>query len=996
MTWETKVLEFLAASLVRPLVLVGVAVALLRILRVTHPASKHAIGVGVLVGMLVLPFVSVFAPKVEVAALPEGLLPSAAILNVDPRPKLERVQTHAKDEPRRLRLLFDLDNEARPGAAPTSPIFVTSISRSTVPSLRTRLVWIYFAGVFVMIAYRLTGRLQLRRLLKRSRQLRGNRLRESDDIAVPFAVGILHPMVVLPSNWRQWNASIRRSILAHEIAHLRRRDTWTLALSQVVTCLFWFHPVSWWVSRKIFEFAEMACDAIALESVGDSANYARTLLEFSSTVNRKGYRAILPGLAMAGRSPLSRRIEQILAMSKGRLRKLNRPVIVLSLIGLPILGAAATLHLTEVVSRPLLHATRLVAGKLEPTLPVMFPQQARSFFSLGIFGQQGLPPMPPGLQPQQFLDQYCVRCHTPKVSSGDLILEGRNLTQIRQDAEAWEKVARKLRGGIAVPAGQPKPDPTTARNFVSWLEAQLDYNAPMNMPAPGPHRLNRAEYANAIRDLLYLDINPALLLPPDDSTRGFDNVASALGFSTPRPEIYKNAAERIVAAMGGPGRRAVLICHPEYPDPNAALEEPACARRVVQNLATRAYRRPATSVEVEELLTIYDTEHKKASTHVYPQIYSDYPFLQGIDAVLRAVLTDRSFLYRTEIEPTNVASGQSYRISDFELASRLSYFLWSTGPDAQLLDQAARGQLHDPAVLEREARRMLKDPRADALTTNFASQWLALRYLYVMDPTPAYVEFDESLRQAMRRETELFFSSIVQEDRNVIDLLDANYTFLNERLARHYGIPNVRGPEFRRITLTPEFDVRRGLIGKASLLAVASRRERTSITQRGEEILYTLLGVNVPDPPPNVPPMRPQGNRTVRQLMAQELQYQESCSRCHRLFDPYGIALDNFDIAGKWRTSDMGQPIDPVTELSDGTLLNGPASVRGDLLSRSDLFVRHLTERLLTYGLGRGTSYADMPLVRAIARDAAKDNNRFSALVVGIVKSPVFQMNVKN
>jgi hypothetical protein len=312
------------------------------------------------------------------------------------------------------------------------------------------------------------------------------------------------------------------------------------------------------------------------------------------------------------------------------------------------------------------------------------------------------------------------------------------------------------------------------------------------------------------------------------------------------------------------------------------------------------------------------------------------------------------------------------------------------------MDLAARGQLQDLAIIERETRRMLRDPRAKALTLNFGAQWLRLRGLNNINPVPSYLDFDEPLRQAMRREMELFFSSIVQEDRSVLDLLDATYTFVNERLARHYGMQNISGPEFRRITLAPEFDMRRGLVGKASFLAVTSHRDRTSITTRGVAVLDTLLGTWAPPPPPNILPMPVQTNKTLRKMMDEANSVNPACVSCHKLFDPLGIALENFDLTGKWRTMDVGQPIDPVTQLVDGTALTGPADVRNVLVANSDQFVRTVIEKMLTYALGRRMSHQDMPLVRSLVRDAARENNRFSAIVLGIVKSAPFQMNTKN
>jgi hypothetical protein len=496
--------------------------------------------------------------------------------------------------------------------------------------------------------------------------------------------------------------------------------------------------------------------------------------------------------------------------------------------------------------------------------------------------------------------------------------------------------------------------------------------------------LNRTEYRNAIHDLLALEIDPALLFPSDDSIQGFDNLAEGQQYSPVRPELHKAAAERISRlAMDSPSRSKVFICRPAV-----TAEEAACARSIVDNLATRAYRRPATPEDMNALMLVFEAGRRSSGFWPY--------FDGGIEAVLRTILSDRSFIYRTDTEPPNIAAGQIYRVSDIDLASRLSFFLWSTGPDDQLLDLARRGQLQDHTILERETRRMLKDPRAEALTLNFASQWLELRNLQRFQPLPAYADFDEPLRQAMRRETELFFSSIVQEDRNVLDLVTANDTFLNERLARHYGIPGITGAELRRVTLSPAFDVRRGLIGKAAFLTVTSRSDRTSITDRGKVVLYSLLGLRAPDPPPNVLPLPEKLDLPIRRVMDQANAVNPACVTCHKIFDPVGIALDNFDLVGKWRTQENGQTIDPVTELNDGTKLSGPVDVRNAIVARSELFTRTLTEKLLTYALGRRTGAQDIPLIRSIARDAARDGNRFSAIVLGIVKSAPFQMNVKN
>jgi hypothetical protein len=509
------------------------------------------------------------------------------------------------------------------------------------------------------------------------------------------------------------------------------------------------------------------------------------------------------------------------------------------------------------------------------------------------------------------------------------------------------------------------------------------------MPQPGPHRLNRTEYANAVHDVLGLDVNPALLLPSDDYQFGFDTIARALLSTANIEPAYNLAADRVteLAVSSAASRQIMFPCRP---DPVTDPDDTPCAQRLIETVATRAFRRPISEAEKSDLLQIY-----KVASRRYSSDPRWYYFDSGAQAVVRSILSDSRFLYRTEVEPANVGVGQTYRVSDLELASRLSYFLWSRGPDEALLDVAKRGQLSNPAVLEGETRRMLKDPRANALTVNFGAQWLNLRGLTSVGPLPQYPDFDDSLQQAMRRELELFFSSIVQEDRNVLDLLDADYTFVNDRLARHYGMPNVSGDQMRRVNLGPEFDVRRGLFGKAAILAVTSRPDRTSLTTRGKWVLSALLGTPPPDPPPNVPAIRTQPF-PMREVMERLHNANPACISCHRITDPIGVALDNFDQTGKWRTQMGGSMIDASTELIDGTKINGPADLRNAIRTRSDQFTQTLTQKLFTYGMGRGATYQDLPLIRSIARDAARDNNRFSAFIVGIVKSAPFSMNTKS
>ncbi|HEY7391327.1 MAG TPA: DUF1592 domain-containing protein, partial [Bryobacteraceae bacterium] len=430
-----------------------------------------------------------------------------------------------------------------------------------------------------------------------------------------------------------------------------------------------------------------------------------------------------------------------------------------------------------------------------------------------------------------------------------------------------------------------------------------------------------------------------------------------------------------------PSRRHIFVCHPSGPS-----EEIPCARQITSNLVRRAFRRAPTDVDLETLLSFYQQERNRTGR-----------FEAGIEMVLRRVLADPEFVFRLETPPANARPNEPYRISDTELASRLSFFLWSSIPDDELLNLAIQGKLHEPEVLERQTRRMLADERARALITNFAGQWLYLRQLKSAVPdSREFPDFDDNLRQAFQRETELLFESIVREDRSVLDLLNADYTFVNERLAKHYGIPNVYGPDFRRVPVPS--DARRGLLGQGSILLVTSNANRTSPVQRGKWILENLLGMPPPLPPPNVPPLKENSDggaiTSVRERMEQH-RTNQPCNGCHKIMDPIGLALENFDGVGRWRTVDSGFPIDPSGQLVDGTPLTGPASLRNALLSRPEAFVGTMTEKLLMYGVGRETKYYDMPVVRAVMRDAAPGRYRFSDLVLGVVRSAPFQMRIE-
>jgi len=427
-----------------------------------------------------------------------------------------------------------------------------------------------------------------------------------------------------------------------------------------------------------------------------------------------------------------------------------------------------------------------------------------------------------------------------------------------------------------------------------------------------------------------------------------------------------------------PSRRRIFVCHPSAP-----AEEEGCATRIVSTLARRAYRRPVTETDLAAPMKFYKDARTKSG------------FDDGIEMALRALLVSPKFLFRMEKDPAGVAPNTPYRLSPLELATRMSFFLWSSIPDDELLDVAIKGKLTEPATLERQVRRMLADPRSEALVTNFADQWLFLRNLNFAIPDPRlFPDFDENLRQAMRRETELFVESVMREDRNVLDLLRAKYTFVNERLAKHYGIPNVYGSHFRRVEFGPD-DVRGGLLSQASILTVTSYATRTSPVIRGKWILSNLLASPPPPPPPVVPELKPSTANgkflTIRERLAQHRD-NAACAGCHRLMDPLGFALENYDAVGRWRTAEGGIAVDPSGNLPDGRQFKGAAELQQALLSRPEPLVSAISEKLTTYGLGRGLESYDAPAIRKIVRDSRANDYRFSSLIVGIVNSTPFQM----
>ena len=755
------------------------------------------------------------------------------------------------------------------------------------------------------------------------------------------------------------------------------------------------------------------------------------------------------------------------------------------------------------------------------------------------------PGTPNAFDPSAVLSRYCITCHNQNLQTAGLMLDAMDLDNVPEGAEVWEKVIRKLRARQMPPAGMPRPDEATYDSFATYLETEIDRAAEAT-PNPGRvaiHRLNRAEYANVIRDLLAIDIDGESLLPADDAAHGFDNIGNALTVSPALLERYMLAAEKIsrlaigdstispvlntyevpdslvqddhmneylpfgsrggiamrhffpldaeyvikirlkrnnlgeilgidepkrldvrldgsriqLFAVGSErhrdrredverdydyrstadeglevrfpakagtrmvgvtflkenvqssgefrvGRRAVFegvdsvtISGPynatgpgETPSrsrifvcrPTSSEDEEPCARKILSTLARRAYRRPVTEEDIQPLLNLYQTGRSNGG------------FEAGIQTALRGMLVLPGFLFRLELDPVDVAPGAAYGISDYDLASRLSFFLWSSIPDDQLLDLAEQGQLRDPVVLEQQVRRMLADSRSEALVNNFAGQWLYLRNLGAKAPdSGVFPEFDENLRQAFQRETELFFASIVREDRSVVDLLGADYTFLNERLARHYQIPNVYGSRFRRVTLNDE--QRKGLLGQGSLLTVTSYNTRTSPVLRGMWLLENILGTPPPPPPPDVPSLKEDQDTealTMRERMEQHRE-NPACAVCHRVMDPLGFALENFDAIGRWRTTSgaADAPVDASGELPDGTRFDGPAELREILLSKREQFVETFTEKLLTYALGRGVEYSDRPSIRKIVREAAPDY-RWSSLILSLVQSTPFQM----
>jgi hypothetical protein len=726
--------------------------------------------------------------------------------------------------------------------------------------------------------------------------------------------------------------------------------------------------------------------------------------------------------------------------------------------------------------------------------------------------------------PKALVDKYCVTCHNQRLKTAKLEFDKLDVTHPETAALTWERAIRKLRGGMMPPPGAPKPSLAEVNSLAAYLEDTLD-KAGLANPNPGSvriHRLNRTEYANVMRDLFAVDVNSEALLPADDISDGFDNIARVLKVSPSFLDQYIMAARAVVKqAIGTPlsnkevratlrgvdpgiplppgarsgvavrhlfpyegdyelraggnpavftldgvkvdttgrthvtaGYHTVVVASPgrsfvesegqlfgfvpgaagtgyastgiagggggggrggrggagggvtvngpfnptgnpiDVPNrarifvcrPPAASEESACASRILSNLARQAFRRPVTDKDIAPLMKFY-TEGRQVGT-----------FESGLENAMVAMLSSAKFLYRTEIPPANAKPGAIFKLSDIELASRLSFFLWSSIPDETLLTVAEQGKLKDPKILEQQVRRMLADPKAQTLTTNFAFSWLKVRDMDALDPDPfTYPAFDGALRTAFRREMEMFVESIFGEDQSVVNLLSSNYTFVNERLAAHYGIQNIRGDQFRRVTLADPN--RFGLLGKGAILMVTAYPNRTSPVLRGAYILEHLLGTPPSPPPPNVEAFKEnkEGEKplTIRQIMEVH-RANPTCNACHGVMDPLGFSLENFDTIGTYRAMDRltRTAIDTSGKLVDGTPVNGPSDLRAALLAHPEQFAQTFTEKMMTYALGRGIEYFDMPSIRKIVKDAKRDNYRFSSLVMGIINAPSFQTSM--
>jgi hypothetical protein len=570
------------------------------------------------------------------------------------------------------------------------------------------------------------------------------------------------------------------------------------------------------------------------------------------------------------------------------------------------------------------------------------------------------------------VEKYCLRCHGATRFKGGVSLAGtRSDDDAIKNRALWEKVGDNLRSGEMPPAGAKKPTAREMEVWNRWLDSVVLINDCTGPKDPGKvtiRRLNRAEYDNTIRDLVGVTFKPAKDFPADDVGYGFDNIGDVLSLPPLLMEKYLAAAEKIIdEAMKTPEARRRLL-------PRNRRDRGALSANL-KEFATRAYRRPATDEEVKRLQGFVREAREQGDS---PE--------EGVKLALQAVLISPHFLFRVELDRAGKEAGP---ISGWELAARLSYFLWSSMPDEELFRLAREDRFGQPGVIETQVRRMLADPKARALADNFATQWLNIRGLAGFSPDPKrFPSYTPALRQAMQRETELFFLHVLREDRSILDFLDADYTFANETLARHYGLQGVHGDTFRKVSLAGT--QRGGILTHASVLAVTSNPTRTSPVKRGKWILDNILGSPPPPPPPDVDELKEGETRgTLRQQMEQHRK-NPSCASCHQRMDPLGFGFENFDVVGRWRTAEGRHPVDAGGVLPDGSTFTGPAELRKILLKKKDQFARCLTEKLLTYALGRGTERGDRCFVDGIVKKIDKDDYKFTSLIVEIVKSDPF------
>lgn len=586
------------------------------------------------------------------------------------------------------------------------------------------------------------------------------------------------------------------------------------------------------------------------------------------------------------------------------------------------------------------------------------------------------------------LEQYCYDCHGGGMKKGDLALDVYpDEAALLQDRRTWEKILSNVRNHVMPPEKKPQPTESERDRMTGWIESDI-FRMDCANPDPGRvtiRRLNRAEYNNTIRDLVGVNFQPADSFPPDDSGYGFDNIGDVLSLPPVLLEKYLAAAEKIMnaAIVTDTSPHPLPETHRRIffrrPTPETKRE---CALEIIGQFAKRAYRRPVTESELNRLLKLFEGAEAGGDN-----------FEAGVKIALEAVLVSPHFLFRGEIQPEPDNPKSVHPVNQFALASRLSYFLWSTMPDDELFAQAESGTLRKN--LSTQVRRMLRHPKAGALVENFAGQWLQIRDLQLVKPDwEQFPEFDRALRAAMKKETELYFEHIMREDRSVLEFLDSDYTFVNGRLARHYGLPNVEGDDFQRVSLrgTP----RGGVLTHASVLTVTSNPTRTSPVKRGKWVLENILGTPPPPPPPDVPELNEKKEAVLSGSLRQRTeQHREKpmCASCHARMDPLGFGFENFNAIGGWREKDGKFPIDPSGQLVSGESFNGPTELRSILVKRKkEEFVRCLAEKLLTYGLGRGLELYDRCAVNQIVKGLAQNGDTFSALVREIAVSAPFQM----